>query len=368
MVHEIALTIKPTMSCNMRCRHCFNRNSLNEKHMIDINEVYRFLELATMQFRDVKVTFHGGEPSLAGYSFYKDVFQYQHILSEKYGTEFSNLFTTNGILLDEQLADLLIENDTLINISFAGPYNDILRSNTEAVYNTIRMIREKTRKMRIFCTICNPSYQYLDDIYEWFKRESLDFKILPVEPRGYASGEQSMLLEPQSFVKKLSEVYQKWLSDKECDVRCYTFEEFSCLRRNVQFKPFWFNREIALNPDEKIYPFGRPNDVQYCLGVPSEIDSLKKCFQSEAYQRLQMVLNQHWKKFCGNCESSHICRGVVLCMSYIYNEDNDSLKYSCNLSNQIFKQILSVNDKVIQDFADGKGELYNAYVRRQFQK
>ena len=36
MVHEIALTIKPTMKCNMKCRHCFNGDSLNGSEMLPV--------------------------------------------------------------------------------------------------------------------------------------------------------------------------------------------------------------------------------------------------------------------------------------------------------------------------------------------
>ena len=64
-------------------------------------------------------------------------------------------------------------------------------------------------------------------------------------------------------------LYKKWLYDKECNVKFYTFEEFLELEPNSRFKPHWFYRKLALNPDGKIYPFGRPNDVNFCLGDPN---------------------------------------------------------------------------------------------------
>ena len=39
MIHEIALTIKPTMKCNMRCKHCFNGNDLNKSDIIKLQDV-----------------------------------------------------------------------------------------------------------------------------------------------------------------------------------------------------------------------------------------------------------------------------------------------------------------------------------------
>ena len=82
MIHKIALTIKPTMACNMKCRHCFNGDSMNCKSFIDIDTVYRFIKIAASENNDVKITFHGGEPTLAGYDFYKKIFEYEKQLSK----------------------------------------------------------------------------------------------------------------------------------------------------------------------------------------------------------------------------------------------------------------------------------------------
>lgn len=366
MVHEIALTIKPTLSCNMRCRHCFNGDDLNVSNFIDIKSVYSFLETAAKEYKDVKVTFHGGEPSLAGFDFYDKVFAYEHYLTEKYGAIFSNNFTTNSLTLEDKLIDLLIANDVLINVSFDGPFNHILRQNGEVVYTNICKMQEKKARMRIFCTISSQSYPYLLDIYKWFNERQLDFKVLPIEPRGYASEDKSLIMEKDSFVKELVEVYKYWIKDQDCKVRFYTFEEFASLRRNTQFKPFWFNREIALNPDGKIYPFGRPNDVKFCLGTSIGIDSLEDCFKSDEYTRMLSILDEYRKGFCKECESSHICNGVAVCMSYMYVDKDELLKYSCELSNKIFCNILNVNDEIISDFEKGKINNYNDVIKKKF--
>ncbi len=366
MIHKIALTIKPTLSCNMRCRHCFNGDDLNTSELINTDTVHNFLEIAAKQYNDVKVTFHGGEPTLAGFEFYKGVFQFQHYLADKYGTVFSNNFTTNGLILDDRMIELLIENNVLINISFDGPFNHVLRQNSDAVYSNICNAQKKGARIRIFCTISSESYADLLQIYNWFNDRNLDFKTLPIEPRGYGAKNKSLIMDPDLFVEELVKVYRHWLRDKDFRVRFYTFEEFSCLRRNTQFKPFWFNREIALNPDGNIYPFGRPNDVQFCLGNPNSVSSLDECFNSPEYIKMLDILNEQRKKFCTECESSQICNGVALCMSYMYVEQEELIQYSCRLSNKIFRNILAVNDEVINDFKAGKGDGYNQTVKKNF--
>lgn len=366
MVHEIALTIKPTMNCNMRCKHCFNGDSLNKSNMIDCSAVFYFIEAACKEYKDVKVTFHGGEPTLAGVDFYKDVFDFQTKMSNEYGVIFSNNFTTNGLLLTEELMDLLIQRNALMNISFDGPYNDVLRGYSEIVYKKICEVKSKGGRVRAFCTISKESYEHLQEIYEWFNERAIDFKILPIEPRGYAAIDRELLMDTDKFIKTLSAVYKYWIKDKNCNVKFYTFEEFASLRRTTQFKPFWFNREIALNPDGKIYPFGRPNDVQFCLG--SAVPSLKlhDCFETEEYKRMLDILSGYRKVYCEKCDAAYVCNGVCICMSYMYVQEKELLEYSCNQSRHIFSSILDINDQIQKDFDNGQGDQYSDVIKRKF--
>ena len=368
MIHEIALTIKPTMNCNMKCKHCFNGDSLNSSEMLSINAAYSFIEAACKEYQDIKVTFHGGEPTLAGYDFYNDIFSYEKKMINQYGVKFSNNFTTNAILLSDELMDLLIENNTLINISFDGPYNDILRKGSETVYERICRVKEKGGRVRAFCTIAKGSYEHLLEIYKWFNERKIDFKILPIEPRGYAAIDRQYLMDVDKFMKVLAESYRYWIKDKQCKIRFYTFEEFASLRRSTQFKPFWFRREIALNPDGKIYPFGRPNDIQYCLGEARPSMKLSACFDSVPYKRMLHTLHNYRKEFCEECTASSVCNGVCICMSYMYVQEKKLLEYSCNHSRHIFENILEINDQIQLDFNNNRDEIYADQIHEKFVK
>lgn len=366
MVHEIALTIKPTMACNMRCKHCFNGTFMKDTRLVDLASVLRFLDIAAVEFQDIKVTFHGGEPTLAGYDFYREVFRHEEKLFKAYGVGFTNLFTTNGLLLSDRLLELLMKHNTLINISFDGPCNSELREHTAQVLRGIKRVQNKGARLRIYCTVSAPSLPHLRETYEWFKENDLDFKILPIEPRGRAETSRALLMDIECFLDQLEQLYKIWLTDRSCNIRFYTFQEFAKLRRNVQFKPYWFHREIALNPDGLIYPFGRPNDVNFCLGSPFDVEKISECFRSDVYERLRSNIRACTERQCGTCGSFHICRGVCICMAYVYGDDPNSLEYECQMSDGIFRRILAVNDRVVEDFRLGKSRPYNDFVKHAF--
>ena len=329
--HKIAVTIKPTMACNMHCRHCFNGDLMEEAERLPLSSAKRFLELAAEFAPDVKVTFHGGEPSLAGPS----------------------------------LLDALIEHDVLIKISFDGPYNDRLRKETEIVAHHIEEARLRGAKIIIFCTLAREASNHLLELYQWFNERRLDFKILPLEPHGYAQSHAEMLLNPAEFQTSLLNAYDFWLHDNECKISFSTFEARAALRRGHQFKPFWFEREIALNPDGHIYPFGRPNDLSYDLGRPEEVDRLEKCFTSSVYERLIAFLKKQRASFCQGCISRSTCQGVVLFMSYMYVSEEPLLRYSCSISKTIFETALKANEYAYAALLRGEGDQFNPKAKQQ---
>ncbi len=365
----IELTIKPTLACNMRCKHCFNGSNLESCKMLDIDTVKRFVKVAASDYKNIKVTFHGGEPTLAGLDFFKEFFEYEQELTIREGVTFNNLFTTNGVLLTEPLINLLKENNTLINVSFDGPYNSILRERSDLVMQNISNLKSKKVRFRIYCIICAKSVEHFDEIYGWFKEKEWDFKVIPIEPHGNARVNSDLLLQPETYINNLILTYKHWLKDKACKIKVYTFQEFAALKRNVQFKDYWFGRKVALNPDGKIYPFGRPNDIHFCLKSPYEISSLKECFLSEAYTRLLTFLKSERNRICLQCNSFHICRGVALNMAYMYGAKKDMIEYSCKLANLTFYNILKVNDEITHDFKNGVNQqYYNDWIIKEYSK
>lgn len=365
MKKEIALTIKPTLLCNMKCKHCFN-GIIEKNTVLPVEQAVKFIEIASRSYDIIKVTFHGGEPTLAGKDYYKTIFEYQKSLIKEKGMKFHNNFTTNGLILDEEFLQILIDNDALINISYDGLYNDVLRTNGDKVYENIKLAQKMGARLRVFCTISSESSKNLIKNYNWFNAEGLDFKILPIEPRGFAKNNKELLLEPNEFAEKLADLYKIWVKDTESKIRFYTFEEFAQLRRTIQFKPYWFNREIALNPDGKIYPFGRPNDIKFCLGHVLEVQTLEECFLENKYKIMKEELDKLQDKYCNQCNCRGVCNGVVICMSYMYVSETKLLEFSCNQSKKIFESILNVNDEIIEDFENGNGSVYHPYIVEQF--
>lgn len=364
MLNDIAITIKPTLACNMQCKHCFNGENMNNLEMLPIATALKVIELASEEYHHVKVTFHGGEPTMMGYDYYEEFYSFEKNLEYNKGTKFSNFFTTNGLLLDERYINLFKVNGTMINISFDGPFNNVLRNNTEKVYENILLAKNMNAKMRIFCTLTAKSIGELKKTYLWFNERKLDFKIAPIEPWGYATAYPELLLDPDEYLQNLMEVYVFWLKDKDCQIRFNTFEEFVNFSPEKQFKPFWFNQEIALNPNGKLYPFGRPNDIQYCLGKAYELDKISDCFQSQQYKALLSKLQSSYYQRCRGCMSKNVCNGVVENITYMYVNDEQLVDTRCYIADQIFQRAIAINNEIRSRLSDENLSEFNPVAQK----
>lgn len=363
---RIELTIKPTLFCNIKCKHCFYGKMTQCREMLNIEVAKELIIKTSKNYKFIKVTFHGGEPTLVGLDFYKEFFNLEKQLIKNQGIHFDNFFTTNGILLNDNFIDLLISNNTLINISFDGPYNHLLRTNTDTVFKNIKKIQEKKGRFRCYCVICNDSVRHLNEIYDWFNDQNFDFKTAPIEPLGNAISNQNLMISTKELADAFIDIYKRWIFDKDFKVKYYTLMEFAKFDRETQFKPFWFNKNLALNPNGIIYPFGRPNDVIYELGNPFNIDNIDDCFNSENYLKMLSTINGYFESRCNTCKSKGVCNGVSIAMSYMYNNNDDYLYRCCEQANSLFQSILKINDSIKNDIRNKKIEKYNSFILKQY--
>lgn len=122
----LTIMIKPASSaCTMRCRYCFyadvaeNRQVYSHGQM-SLNTLDTIVRRA-MSYADgyISFSFQGGEPTLAGIDFYKELIR----LEKRYNSRklpVHHAIQTNGYKLDDDLLQFLVDNNFLIGVSLDG--------------------------------------------------------------------------------------------------------------------------------------------------------------------------------------------------------------------------------------------------------
>ncbi|MBR5741333.1 MAG: anaerobic sulfatase maturase [Firmicutes bacterium] len=122
----LSLMIKPVSSaCPLRCRYCFYADEAENRSCYSYGnmsfETLEKLVRRAMTYADgsVSFAFQGGEPTLAGLAFFREVVRLQKQYNSR-GIAVQNAIQTNGWRIDRELLDFLVAEHFLIGISVDG--------------------------------------------------------------------------------------------------------------------------------------------------------------------------------------------------------------------------------------------------------
>jgi uncharacterized protein len=190
--------VKPTGPiCNLNCTYCYylekkklfpgkNEFSLQD----DLLENFIKQYIAAQQVPVATFTWQGGEPTLLGLDYFKNVIELQKRYSE--GKKIENSFQTNGTLLNDDWCKFFTDNDILVGISIDGEEHNhnYFRKTTSGrpVFSRVMKSIELLHKHKVeFNTLsCVNSYNvnYATETYRFLKKIGSGFiQFLPVIER-----------------------------------------------------------------------------------------------------------------------------------------------------------------------------------------
>ncbi len=136
--------------CNLHCNYCGSRGKYGRKSNIRISweNIENTINFVSNNFKheSLIIKFFGGEP-LINFSLIKRIIQ---SFNNK-GIKTQNVISTNGILINDNILDYLVENDFLVFISLDGPPNihNLYRKDFKG-RNTYEVVREKLIRIKSY--------------------------------------------------------------------------------------------------------------------------------------------------------------------------------------------------------------------------
>ncbi|MCD1125337.1 anaerobic sulfatase maturase [Jinshanibacter sp. LJY008] len=111
--------------CNLKCDYCFylSKEGMMAEHSserMSDSMLKRYVRdyISSQDTKEIDFAWQGGEPTLAGLDFYRQVVKYQKMFAE--GKNISNSFQTNAVAINRQWAEFFYENNFLIGVSIDG--------------------------------------------------------------------------------------------------------------------------------------------------------------------------------------------------------------------------------------------------------
>ena len=225
----VNILIKPASSaCSMNCAYCFYKDVAQNREtafegMISLADMERVIA-AGMEYAEglCSFAFQGGEPTLAGLDFYRQVVELQK-RHAKPGVRIHNAIQTNGFCIDEEWAKFLAENHFLVGLSLDGPadlhnFNRVDnhgKGTWNRIMRTVQLFDKYHVDYNILCVVTGQNARSIQKIYQFYRKQNFHWlQFIPcLEPLGEERGGAKYHLSTKAYGDFLLRIFDLWYAD-----------------------------------------------------------------------------------------------------------------------------------------------------------
>ncbi len=262
----------------------------------------------------LEIIFHGGEPLVVGPAWFRMALPRLRDGLGPGPVRFS--VQSNLWLLTDELCELFCEQGVSIGTSLDGPaeINDAQRgagcfARTMA---GIELARRHDLPVGVICTLTSRSAQRLDEIFDFFVAEGLDFGVHPALPSLQHRSADRWSLDANSYGDALVSLLDRYL-ESQGTVHVSTLDSMarslSAGRGDICVFGDCLGEYFAIGPDGAIYPCQRfAGMAEFAIGDVGRQPGPAELRRSPAWRALA-AREESISEMCGGCAYLAMCRG-----------------------------------------------------------
>ncbi len=341
--HWFSVQIKPVGSmCNLRCRYCYAKPYPYSKEKVMSKKVLeRVVQQCLQDSFYPTFSWHGGEPTLAGYDF----FQYAMELMEEYkysDQKVRNLIQTNATKITPGLAKLFRQYNFGVSVSLDGPehvhgINRILidgENSFSEVMQGIKILREFGVDPSVICTVSKETLPFAAETFNFLVSQG--FKRIKYSPV-FDSAKDEFSITNDEWFEYLKTVFYQWFEIGDPAIQVRDLDEVIVWLSEKTLNLCSVDRTclhwVSINPTGEIYPCEYLKE-RYYYGNITQME-LSDVFYASAFQEFKKVYETiplkcqrcEFFKLCGNgCPATRIRDGKISSNGiYAFCEERQSL-------------------------------------------
>lgn len=323
----LSLLIKPASSlCNLRCRYCFYEDVSKHRE----RPSYGVMEIATMEKLIDRVfeavdedgtavfAFQGGEPTLAGLSYYRNFVAY--VLEKKGNRKIQYALQTNGTLLTEEWGSFFRENHFLVGVSLDGYESNTnecrIDSGGKGMYGEImkgiEILKKHKVEFNVLAVITEKLSKHAKAFYSFLKSQKISY-VQCIPCLGELQCENQYQLRPDGYVRFYKTLYDLWLKDYQRGeyMSISLFDNILLMLTDRMPNQCGMlgscSMQFVVEADGSVYPCDFYVLDEYCCGNIFE-NSVEEIGKSKSLQRFFEKRNKTGR-CCVDCPFWGICRG-----------------------------------------------------------
>lgn len=308
----LRITILPTINCNFRCWYCYEHHKPSLMSEENAHAILEFIkhEVTEKKIEEIVLDWFGGEPLLRFSQIIYPLSKELKNWSEKHEVKFKNIITTNGSLIDENMAEKMNEIGLFsfqITLDGGKEHHNKVRSSL-AMKNSYDVI---VKNIHILCRVLDKPNIELRINYT---KENIDsafniFDDFDKEIRHY------ILISPHIVWQQIDNIAV--LKEKVDELRNSAYEKgFNIIMQNSMNRCatcYTENMEqFVINYDMNVYKCtARDFNNKFCIG---QITNDGKFIPNELYYRYYTTLSPFFNKECMECNLLPSCLYSISCI------------------------------------------------------
>lgn len=224
---SMTILIKPASSlCNASCEYCFYEDVSKQRAkkslgLMQLNTAKQIVDRAVQSsFNHVTFAFQGGEPLLAGISFFREFVSYAE--NNKNSKHFDYALQTNGLLLEDEFCIFLKQNQFIVGISLDGfeenhdKYRKLRNENTfTLLMDKISLLRKYDIDFNVLSVLTKNLARNPEQLFVFYKENDFNFiQLIPCLAGFNKYPEDDLIsLTPDLFASFYSKFFEMWLKN-----------------------------------------------------------------------------------------------------------------------------------------------------------
>ena len=334
--------------CNLRCTYCRDRDfDRGSKRVMPANVLHSLIRsLSMLPFGIQRIHWLGGEPTLAGINFFREVVRLQQEYSDK---QWINTIQTNATLVNQDWAVFFKENSFRVGVSVDGTsqthdegrINLSERGTYELVMKGVRTLRAVGIDPSVICVVTkNNAHRGAEMLgglveagftkiaFNVFYNIASDFNQDPFAVSG------------ESWTRFLKDIFEEWLSIGRTDVKVRELDDMLAWTRGRTARSCAFRGScsswILVDHNGRIYPCERLGR-SVCFGDITSVKSFVEVLDDERHKGFTERTLQMPDK-CLACPMQNFCHNG--CVAHRMENGDTSPHYAYCGSRLIFHQYL----------------------------
>lgn len=322
--------------CNLRCTYCRDRDFDQGGKRVMSTEVLRALISSLAQLPQDMQRMHwlGGEPTLAGLDFFKEIVQFQKKQTQKHWV---NTIQTNATLINQDWAEFFRTHDFKVGVSVDGTsqthdadrINLVGHGSYAKVMNGVNILRKAGINPSIICVVTKHNAGKGTQML----RGLVDSGFTNIAFNAFYNTATNSHSDPfavsdEAWTQFMKDIFEEWITLDRADVQVRELDSMIAWTQGRSERSCVFRGSCSswmlVDHDGSIYPCERLGRST-CFGNVTFVTSFAEILEAPAH-RVFTTQTLRMPEVCKVCPMQTFCHNG--CVAHRIEDDNTPLHYA----------------------------------------